>query len=242
MAFGLSQFVTGTANNVSSVNVLFSSAITAGNSIVLSHAFFNSGSASFSTVLDPVNTAAYTGRVLSTMTSDTNVHLLFHDKLNISSGRAASTYRISFNYTGGTVTPGVCAMEWSGGPHTFGSTASANGTSTGPQAGALTASSTPVLFVNAATHNSVGTLFNSTVGAGGPQLWMTTVDPSNANQVLNMIYSLDSSLQQNPMHSMNTSTRWISGMALYLGLGSGGAAAVVNPWQMGLMGCQDKVY
>lgn len=224
MAIDLSQFVTGTANNVSSLNVVFSSAITAGNSLVLSHAYFQfAAGAVFSTVLDGVNTAGYTSRMLSTMSnaSDTQAHLLCHDKLNISSGRAASTYRISFNYTGGNANISVCAQEYTGGPHTFGSTASANGTSTGPLPGSLTASSTPAVFVSAAMHNSTSVFGSTIVGAGK---YMTTVDPTNANQILNVVYSTNSSLTQNPGHSMTSSTRWLSGAVVYLGLGSGGTA------------------
>lgn len=242
MAIALNQFITGTASNVSSANVLFSSAVSSGNSVIILHAYTKNAGA-FSTCLDPVNAAGYTQRAFSTMSNaaDTNAHALIHDKLNISSGRGASTYRVSFNYTA-ACSPGICAMEWSGGPLVFGSTVSANGTSTGPQAGALTASSTPLLHLSVGIHNSAGSLFNSTVGAGGPHVYLTTVDPSNANQVCNVIYSLDSSLTQNLMHSMNTSTRWLSAAVVYTGLGSGGGAAVINPWQMGLMGMTDKVY
>lgn len=241
MAIALSQFITGTVASASSLNVLFSSAVSSGQAIVVLTGHFASGN-TVSTVLDNVNNAGYNRRIYSTMSNaaDTNAHLLIHDKLNISSGAGASTYRVSVNLSAGSALT-MCASAWSGGPFTFGSTASTNGTSTGPQAGALTASSTPVLFVCGAVHNSTA-VFNSTVGAGGPHVFMTTADPTNANQILNVIYSLDSSLQQNPMHSMTTSTRWLAGHVLYLGLGSGGAAAVANPWQMGLMGMTDKVY
>jgi hypothetical protein len=72
-----------------------------------------------------------------------------------------------------------------------------------------------------AIDNSTAT-FNSTVGAGGPHVFLTTADPTNANQVLNVIYSLNSSLQQNPMHSLNTSTRWLAESVVYMGAGGGG--------------------
>jgi hypothetical protein len=243
MAIALSQFVSGTAGGVSSVNVLFSSAVTAGNSIMLAAGYFASGGgAPFSTLVDPVNAAGYASRIHSTMSNaaDAQAHLVMHDKLNFSSGRAASTYRISLNASAAAGLT-LCAMEWAGGPFTSGSTAVANGTSTGPLAGAVTASSTPAVFVCAAINNSTAT-FNSTVGAGGPAKYLTTVDPTNANQVLNVIYSLNSSLQQNPMHSMNTSTRWLAGVVVYMGAGGGGAVATGSPWQMAMMGIQDKVY
>ena len=244
MGATINQFITGTASAVSSLNVLFSSAVSSGQSMtVLTGMFSNPGV--LNTVVDNVNAgAAFTARVNSTMSnaSDTQAHLLMHDKLNLSSGAAASTYRVSVNLTN-TVNISVYAATWDGGPFTFGSTASANGTSSGPQAGSQTASSTPTLFVCGAIHNGSGTLFNSTVGAGGPQTYSTTVNPTNSNQVLNVIYSTNSSLTQNPMHSMNVSTRWLAAGVVYMGLGSGGGAtAVVNPWQMCMTGIQDKVY
>lgn len=238
MAITLSQFVTGTVSNLSSLNVLFSSVVTGGNSLNVVTTVFSAGAGLFSTVVDSVNTAGYTARVFSTMSnaSDTQAHLLIHDKLNISSGRAASTYRISVNMTASALAS-VCASEWTGGPHTFGSTISANGTSSGPVAGNLTASSTPALFLSAAMHNSTS-VFAST--ATGGALYMTTVDPTNANAIANVVYDLiNSSLQKNIGHSLTSSTRWLAASVVYMGLGSGGGgAALVNPWTLTLTGIQ----
>jgi hypothetical protein len=235
MAITLSQFITGTVANASSLNIVFSSAVSSGNSLVVAQSYFNS--VTFTSILDPVNNAAFVSRMLSTMVSDTNAHLLFHDKLNLSSGRAASTYRISVNYSA-AANISLCASEWTGGPHAFGSTISANGTSSGAAAGNVTASSTPAVFISGGIHNTAAAIFAST--ATGDGTYMTTVDPGNANQVLNVVYDvLNSSLTKNIGHSLTVSTRWLAGSVVYTGLGSGGATAgVVNPWTMCTFGVQ----
>ncbi len=237
MAVTLSQFAVGTGVNVSSVNVVFSSAVTAGNSIMVAHAYFRSvAGAVFSTLADPVNTAAYVSRIFSTMSnaSDTAAHVLFHDKLNISSGRGASTYRISVDYANQSGVS-VVAMEWAGGPFTFGSTASANGTSTGPAGGALTASSTPVLFLSGAVVNSTAQFRSTVFGTGN---WVTTSDTGNAGQILNVISSTDnSSLGQTLTHAMTASTRWLAGTVVYMGLGGGGAVNRPFVDSFPMMGC-----
>jgi hypothetical protein len=234
MAINLSQFVTGFGAGISSLNVLFSSAVTAGNSIMVVHAAFQS-IGTFSTVLDAVNTAGYTQRLYSTMSnaSDTSAHLLIHDKLNISSGRAASTYRISINLTNNNALS-MCAMEWNGGPFAFGSTLSANGTSTGPASGNLTASSSPVLFIGGAIVNSTAQFRSTVVGTGN---WITTVDTANVAQIMDVVSSTSlSSLTQNLTHAMTASTRWLAGMVVYTGAGAAGTAQTfVDGFPM--MGC-----
>src|SRR5262249_7664879 len=119
MAIARSQFVTATGASVSSLSAVFSSAVSSGNLILVWGSYFNLGTATFSTVTDNVNNAGFTARMLSTMSnaSDTNVHLLLHEKLNISSGAAASTYRISYNLTA-SGNPTFYAVEYSGGPFT----------------------------------------------------------------------------------------------------------------------------
>lgn len=238
MAIDRSQFVTAGGAAVSSLSAVFSSAVSSGSLILcLTGIWKGVGANSLSTVTDNVNTAGFASRVFSTMSNaaDTSVQLIIHDKLNISSGRAGSTYRVSVNLGSGQ-NWNFCAMEYTGGPFTFGSTTSANGTSTGPQGAAQTASSTPVLFVSAGLYNGTGTLFNSTVVGTGS--WVTTLDPSNSSaQVMNIIQSTDnSSLQQRPTHSLNVSTRWMAGTVLYTGLGAG---AVNRPFVDGfpLFGC-----
>jgi hypothetical protein len=234
MAITISQFITGFGVSISSLNVLFSSAVTAGNSIIVSHGNFRF--ATFTSITDPVNTAAYTERIHSTMSnaSDTSAHLLIHDKLNISSGRAASTYRISVNY-GGNSGISICAMEWSGGPLAFGSTLSANGTSTGPASGNLTASSTPSLFIGGAIVNSTAQFRSTVVGTGN---WITTVDTGNTGQIMDVVSSTSlSSLTQNLTHAMTASTRWLASMVVYTGLGAGGATAQTFVDGFPMMGC-----
>lgn len=239
MAVALSQFVTATGASVSSVSVVFSSAVGAGNTLVVLSGYFSNGNTIFSTLVDNLNTAGFVSRVFSTMSNaaDTNAHLLIHDKLNISSGGAASTYRVEMRVTGTVTLAGLSfvATEWSGGPFAVGSTISANGTSSGPVAGALTASSTPALFISGGIHNST-TTFAST--ATGGSLYITTADPTNANQVVNVVYDkANSSLQKNIGHSLATSTRWLAASVVYTGQGAAGAAAFIPQW-FTMMGVQ----
>lgn len=216
MPINLSQFVTATATAVSSLNVLFSSAVSSGSLIVAHVGSFNAGAVSFTNVLDNVNANNYTIGCLSTMTSDTVVHAIIAYKAGISSGAAASTYRVSANYSAAMNNFSLAAFEYTGGGWTVGSTKSANGTSSSPSPGAATASSTPVLFVMSAVYNSAGTLFNSTINTG---VWRVTVDAGNVNQVLAIADSTNSSLTQSPTFGLTTSTRWLSNAMIFMGLG-----------------------
>lgn len=237
MAIARSQFVGATGNAVSSLSAVFSSAVSSGSLIVVHGCYWHAGGITLSTISDNVN-GAYTRRIYSTMSnaSDTVVHLSCHDSLNISSGRGASTYRVQITLSA-SAQPGFCAVEYTGGPFVFGSTISANGTSSGPAAGALTASSTPTLFVSGSVHNSVGIAYRST-GLNG-STYVTTVDPTNANQVLNVVESVgNSSLQQNPGHVLDTSTRWLAASVVYTGLGAGAATDYFGGFGFPLMGVQ----
>jgi hypothetical protein len=222
MATNLNQFISGTVLNASSLNVLFSSAVSSGSLIVVHVGQFNGAARTFSDIVDNVNANAYTVGCNSTMTSDTAAHAFIAYKAGISSGGAASTYRVSVNL-GGSGNGGLSAgaFEYTGGPWTVGSTKSANGTSSSPAPGATTASSTPVLFVMSAIQNSTAT-FNSTINTGA---WRVTIDPTNANQVIAIADSTNSSLTQNPTFGLSASTRWLANSMIFMGLGSGGAAA-----------------
>lgn len=236
MAIARSQFISATAGAVSSISALFSSAVTAGNLIVVLTSHFHAAGSAFSTVTDNVNNAGFTSRLLSTaLTPDSNTYLTVHDKLNISSGAIASTYRISVNWAAGSDVS-VGAMEYSGGPWTFGSTGSSNGTSSGPRGPIQTASSTPVLFVSGALVQGVS-LFVSTASGGG--VWITTVNNANSGgQVLNLIEGTGSSLSQQITHSLNVSTRWLAATVLYTGQTVAGGAAIGQPWQFTMLGMQ----
>lgn len=238
MAINRSQSITATALSVSSGSAVFANAVTAGNAIVTVLGITRTGAgANLSTITDNINNAGFAGRILSTMTSDTGVQLFMHDKLNISSGAGASTYRVSFNFSA-SANYGFCALEYSGGPFTFGSTGSSNGTSTGPRGPTLTASSTPALFVSGAVHNSTSVFASTTAPAGNPYTHVTTVDPTNANQVVNVIQSTHSSLAQQLTHSMTSSTRWLAATVLYLGLGGAAPASLKRLWRMATLGVQ----
>jgi hypothetical protein len=232
MPVNLSQFVTGTFNSASSGNVLFSSAVSSLSLIVAHIANFFTGVATFTNVIDNVNANAYTVGCQSTMASDTIVHGYIAYKAGISSGAAASTYRVSVNFSAAN-NWSMGAVEYTGGAWTVGSTKSANGTSSSPSPGAVTASSTPVLIVMNAMYNSAGTLFNSTINTGA---WRVTVDAGNVNQVLAIADSTNSSLTQSPTFGLTTSTRWLTNAMIFMGLGSGGAAAVRNPFTFTLTG------
>jgi hypothetical protein len=229
-----SQFVTATGNTVSSLSAVFSSAVSSGSLILVVNAYFRSAGQTFTTVTDNVITAGFVNRINSTMASDTQAGIRVHEKINISSGRGASTYRISVNYNTGT-NISLFAGEFTGGPFTFGSTGSSNGTSTGPRGPVQTASSTPVLFVGAAMHNST-VVFGST--ALSQATYVTTVDPTNANQVLNLIQSTGSSLSQQITHSMASSTRWLAGCLLYTGTTVAAGGGVRNPERFTMLGMQ----
>lgn len=235
MGAALVQSVTVTGNAVSSISLVFANAVSSGSAIIIAHGYFASAG-QLSTLTDNINNAGYAGRCFSTMSNaaDTQVHVLLHDKLNISSGAGASTYRVSLNYTG-NAHPSICAMEFSGGPFTFGSTGSSNGTSTSARGPILTASSSPLLIVSGAVNNSTGVFRSTVVGVG---TYLATVDPTNANQILNVVYSTHSSLTQQLTHGLTASTRWCAAEALYTCLGSGGAITVISPWRMSMMGVQ----
>jgi hypothetical protein len=236
MAINLVQFITATAGSVSSLSAVFSSAVTAGNSIIMWSGVFKAlGGVGFSTAVDNVNNAGFTGRIFSTMVnaSDSRATLFCHEKLNISSGAAGSTYRVEVRCNEAANNISLCATEFDGGTYTFGSTTSSNGTSTGPSGAALTASSNPAVRISGAINNSTGQFRSTVVGSGN---WIATVDPTNANQVLNVIRSTQSSLTQITKHGMTASTRWLAGCVLYTAA-AGGAAA--RPFVDGfpLFGC-----
>lgn len=236
MAIDRSQFATATAAGVSSLNVLFSSAVAAGSLIVAHVSHFAVSAAVFSNVVDNVNNGNYTQACYSTLSnaSDTQGHAILAYKANLSSGVAAgSTYRVSANFTTANGNISMCAVQYTGGPWTAGSTKSANGTSTGPAPGAFAGSSTPLLFVVNATHNSTA-VFNSTINTGS---WVATVDPTNANQLLVVGESTNSSLTQNPTFSMTASTRWLANSVVFMGLGSGGAVTQTFVDGFPLFGC-----
>jgi len=233
----LDQFVSATASAASSLSAVFSSAVSAGSLLIAVNAYFNTGALTLSTVTDNINAASFTARMLSTMASDTVAHLVMHDKVVLSSGAAASTYRISVNYSGG-VNASLFAVLYKGSTFTFGSTGSSNGTSTGPQGPVQTASSSPALFVSAAINNSTG-VFASTVGGGSPQAtYVTTIDPTNLHQVLNIIQSTGSSLSQALMHSMTSSTRWLAGCLMYTGQTAAAGGTVFRPDVFTMLGVQ----
>lgn len=238
MAINLSQFASATAASVSSLNALFSSAVSSGSLIVTHVSLFTvAGGAVFSNIVDNVNAGNYTIGCNSTMSnaSDTVVHAVIGYKTGISSGVAGgSTYRVSVNCVSGALSLSMCALQYTGGPWSVGSTASANGTSSSPAPGATTASSNPALWVASAVYNTAGTLFNSTINTGA---WRTTVDPSNANQVIAVADSTNSSLTQNPTFGLTTSTRWLANSIIFMGLGSGGAAAQTFVDGFPLFGC-----
>lgn len=231
------QFVTASGTGISSASAVFSSAVSSGSLLIAINAYFNTGALTLSTVTDNINNAGFVARMLSTMVSDTVAHLVMHDKVTISSGAAASTYRISVNYSGG-VNASLYAVLYKGSTFTFGSTGSSNGTSTGPRGPIQTASSTPVLFVGAAMHNSTA-VFGSTVDSGSPQAtYITTVDPTNASQILNLVQSTGSSLSQQLGHSMTSSTRWLAGCLLYTGQTAAAGSATGSPWTFTMTGVQ----
>lgn len=237
MPIDLSQFVTGTALNVSSLNTVFSSAVSSGSLISVKIGYFaGSAGAGFSNVVDNVNANNYTVAINSTMSnaSDTKAHIISAYKAGISSGVVGgSTYRVSVNSSalGGQIS--ICAMQFTGGAWLVGSTATGQGTSSSPAPGATTASSSPALWVAGAVHNSTS-VFNSTINTGA---FVAIVDPTNANQVLCVGYSTNSSLTQNPTFGMTSSTRWTAASIIFTGLGSGGAVTQTFVDGFPLFGC-----
>lgn len=238
MGFNLSQFVSVTGGPVSSVSAVFSSAVSTGQHLIAVQAFFNTGAVTFSTITDNVNNAGFVARINSTLVGSTADHVRIHDKLNLSSGAAASTYRLSANYSG-NVGVSLCGLiyEKSGiGNSSFGSTGSSNGTSTGPRGPSMTASTSPCLFVSGATVSAVNA-FVSTASASAT--WITTIDNPNANQPLNVIHSTNATLTQQPTHSLNASIGWVAGTVVYVGSqDGGGGGAIGRMWHMCMMGVQ----
>lgn len=235
MAIDLSQFITGTVSNVSSVNVLFSSAVSSGSLMVADLAWFHTGAAAalLSAVVDNVNANNYTVGCNSTMVSDTAASAVLAYKINASSGAGASTYRVSFNMTL-AANLSVAARQYTGGPFTVGSTASSNGTSSSPRVVAVTASSTPVLIVMNAIINSTAQ-FNPSVNTG---TWRTTIDTGNVNQIFAIADSTNSSLTQQPTFGLTTSTRWLANALVFTGLGAGSGAATLQSWALAMGGVQ----
>ena len=236
MAIDRDQFITGNVNAASSFNVLLSSAVSSGGLIVAHGAVWTNNLLNThpGTVTDNVNAGAYSTGCESTMASDTQVISFIHYKLNISSGAGANTYRVSFNSSAASANRSGCVIVYTGGPFVAGSTGSSNGTSSSPRPPLLTQSSNPALFVTNAVHNST-TTFNSAISIG---TFVTTVDPTNANQILCVAESTNSQSGQQPTFGMNTSTRWGCNMMIFTGLGGGGAAAIGEPWRGCLMGIQ----
>lgn len=235
MAINRIQSITGSATGTSSLNVLFASAVTAGN-LIVAHAAkwaLNVVNSNIVSAVDGVNNGNYTAACLSTMASDTNAQAALFYKLNISSGAGASTYRVSLNSGGGLGDKAFCAIEYSGGPFVAGSTGSSNGTSSSPRGPALTASSTPALFVMNATENSTG-VFSDTVSIG---TWVTTLNPDNTTgQILYMAESTQATLTEQLTASLSLSTRWVANSMVFTGLGGGAAAAPIYLRQRLMMG------
>ena|ERR1041384_7445762 len=239
MAINRSQFITASATGTSSLNAVFSSAVTVGNLIVVHASKWasNVANSNIASALDNVNNGNYTVGCLSTMVSDTQAQCALFYKLNISSGGAASTFRVSLNSSGGAGDKALCAVEYSGGPFAAGSTGSSNGTSTTPRGPSLTASSSPALFVMSATVNSTA-IFRDTVTAG---TWITTVNPDNTTgQLLFTAESTGSSLTQQLTAGLsNISTRWLAVSMVFTGAGAGGGgSALFLPPTFTLMGMQ----
>lgn len=240
----LSQYITGNAAGVSSLNVVLSSAVSSGNSLMCFVGYFRTpGGGSYSTIADNVHTNGFTLRGHSTMSnaSDTGAHLLLSDRLNISSGAGASTYRVRVEFTGGAASPSMYVGEYGGGPYVFSQVVGANGNSSGPAGGAATstgAAASQALFVSGAIHNSTSQ-FASTA-TGGNAVYVVTVDPTNSGQITNIVHDINpSSLQENIGHSMTSSTRWFAGTAVYTGpASSGGAAARLWSPAFTMLGCQ----
>jgi hypothetical protein len=239
MGFNLSQFVTVTGAALSSISAVFSSAVSTGSLLVAMNSYFNSGSGVFSTVTDNVNNAGFVRRIFSTLVGSTAIHILHHDKLNLSSGRSASTYRVSVNYSAG-VDLSFCALVYDksgAGNSSFGSTGSSNGTSTGCRGPGLTASTTPFLFLSGASQDASSAFNDTVVGTGS---WITTINNQNfAGMPFSIIQSTGSSLAQQLTHSMNQSVAWVAGCVVYVGSQTaGGGGAIGSPWVMCMMGVQ----
>jgi hypothetical protein len=236
MGFDRSQFVTVTGASLSSASAVFSSAVSTGSLLAVLQAYFNGGALTFSTVTDNVNNAGFVLGLLSTNAASTAEHVIHHYKLNLSSGRAASTYRVSINYSG-AVDLSFCALEYTGGGTiSFGSTGSSAGNSTGPRGPQLTAGATPFLQLGGATVSAAPSGCNSTVVGTGA--FVTTVNVANSmGQTLNVIQSTGSSLAQQLTHSISVASNWVAGTVLYTGTVTGGAATG-SPWTMCMMGVQ----
>lgn len=238
MAIDQAQFITGSVQAASSMNVVLTGAVTAGNSIVVAFSGWgNVANHVFGSIVDNVNANAYTVGCLSTLATDTNAQCVTAYKLNISSGAGGSTYRVSANSAGGVADMSVTVSEFSGGPFTVGSTGSSNNAGSSLARGpALTASSTPVLFFANATHTDTNA-FKSTINTG---VMIALLNPANnTGQILISGYSTNSSLTQQPTFSLSSGTSpWVANDMVFMGLGAGGVTATNRRWRMGVMGTQ----
>jgi hypothetical protein len=240
MAIDQSQFITGSAQATSSINVVFSSAVTAGNLIVACWSGWgNVANHTFSSVSDKTNAGLYTNACVSTLATSTDTQCGIAYKLNISSGGAGSTFRVSLNSLGGNADMSLIVSEFSGGPFAVGSTGSSqNAGSSICQGPALTASSTPCLFVFNGTHASSGGAVRSSVNDG---VLIAQLNANNATgQILFAGYSTNSSVTQQPAFFISTGTPgWVANTVVFTGLGTGGgAAALFKPPTFTMMGFQ----
>lgn len=230
MAIDLDQFVTGSVTSATSINVVFSSAVSSGSLIAVWHSQWGSvANHHFASALDNVNAGNYSVGRLSTFAGDTSLQVVIAYKLNISSGAGASTYRVSVNSSGANGDRSLIAGVFTGGPFTAGSSGSSQGQSSTPRGPSLTASSTPPLFLAAASHVS-SNAFNNTISPG---VFVEQLNPNNATgQILIAGYSTGATLSQQLTFGLSSgASSWVANDIVFMGLGAGGGAATPIYWK-----------
>jgi hypothetical protein len=228
---GFSQGIGATAGGVSSANLLFSSAVAVGDSIIVHLAANNSSGAI--TVVDNVNANNYTQAVKSTLVTSTNTVMQTFYKLAVSSGAAASTYRVSMNF-GASLGYGAWIGAYTNLATVSSVANSSQGTSTRVQPPSVTSSAASVLFTYIATYDDLNN-FASTAVQGGT--FRSLQDNANTNQTLIVGDVITSSVTVQPGFSKGAGG-WVCHIAAFVASTSGAAAALLNPFKFTFMGVQ----
>lgn len=242
-----SQVITATGGSVSSLNALFSSAVTAGNTIVVHYSAggFNPLSTAGSSVLlfdpiDNVNAGAYSTAISTQGVFTANLGKAgICYKLAISSGAAASTYRVRFDTFSAVGFASMACYEYTN-IASFDKAVSTAAVSSSPTTVSQTATAVGNLFSAVGAPFSGSTLTARSTGLP-TGMTVTIVDQNNANQLMLSGESINtSSLTVQPTFRIAASTSWMALSAIFIASTGGGATGCGYWPSLCMVGCQDK--
>lgn len=242
-----SQVITATGGSISSLNALFSSAVTAGNTIVVHYnaGGFPIGSTSGSSVLlfnpiDGVNSGAYSTAVstqFAIASAPGGCGICY--KLAISSGAAASTYRVRFDTFSAVGFASMACFEYSNIASFDKAAASAVSVSSSPTTVSQTATAVGNLF------SAVGAIFSGSTqtarSTGLPTTMTVTItDQNNNNQLMISGEALNaSSVTVQPIFRTAAASTWCALSAIFIDSTTAGGGRGYWP-ALAMVGCQEK--